>query len=328
MRTNRFGTSTGAITKMTNMSRPALAVLCVVFAAHAYAADLDGASPRTFGSAQDAAAALVEAAKTGDETALERILGAESREWISSGDPALDRLALEQFVAAYEQKHSLDQEGDDKAILVIGDDDFPFAFPIIETVGGWAFDPDQGQEELLDRRIGRNELNTIQTLLAIVDAQYEYGEADRDGDGLVEFAAKFGSSPGERDGLYWLAADDEPLSPLGPLVSEAAAKGYGEAELGGETPTYQGYLFKPLLRQGPDALGGAREYVVEGQPIGGFAALAYPATYGNSGIMTFMVNQDGVVYQSDFGPETAEKAEMIESFDPGEGWTKVDVSSE
>jgi len=328
MRTNFCGSLRGFISKKNNASRSALAAFCFVSVAHAYAADLDTASPHTFASAQDAAVALVEAAKTEDNSALVSILGGESREWISSGDPALDRIGLEQFVAAYEQKNSLDQEGDAKAILVIGDDDFPFAFPIIKTSDGWAFDPDQGKEELLDRRIGRNELNTIQTLLAIVDAQYEYGETDRDGDGLVEFAAKFESSAGERDGLYWPTADNEPLSPLGPLVSEAVAKGYGEEELGGETPTYQGYLFKPLLRQGPEAPGGARDYVIEGQPIGGFAALAYPAAYGNSGIMTFMVNQNGVVYQTDLGPETDEKAEMIESFDPGEGWTKVDVSSE
>jgi len=319
---------TSAIGKMIGLSRSAFAAFCFVCAANAYAADLDAGVPRTFASAQDAASALVEAARTDDVSDLVRILGAESREWISSGDAALDRLSLEQFVAAYEQKNSLDQEGEDKAILVIGDDDFPFAFPIVKTDDGWAFDPDQGKEELLDRRIGRNELNTIQVLLAIVDAQYEYGEADRDGDGFVEFAAKFGSSPGEHDGLYWPTADDEPLSPLGPLVSEAVAKGYGQEELGGETPTYQGYLFKPLLRQGPDAPGGARDYVVDGESIAGFAALAYPATYGNSGIMTFMVNQDGVVYQSDLGPETAEKAESIDSFNPGEGWTVVEPSSE
>jgi len=313
---------------MIGLSRSAFAAFCFVSVASAYAADADGAVPQTFASAQAAAAALVDAAKADDMSALVSILGAESREWISSGDPALDRLSLEQFVAAYEQKNSLDQEGEDKAILVIGDDDFPFAFPIVKTDNGWAFDPDQGKEELLDRRIGRNELNTIQVLLAIVDAQYEYGEADRDGDGFVEFAAKFGSSPGKHDGLYWPTADDEPLSPLGPLVSEAVAKGYGQQELGGDTPTYQGYLFKPLLRQGPEAPGGARDYVVDGESIAGFAALAYPATYGNSGIMTFMVNQDGVVYQSDLGPETAEKAEMIDSFNPGEGWTEVESPSE
>ncbi len=239
---------------------------------------------------------------------------------MSSGDAVADRAASEAFVAAYDQKHAIVPDGDARAKLTIGTDDWPFAFPLVKVDGRWRFDTAAGKDEMLARRIGRNELDVIDVMLAIVDAQREYASADRDRNGALEYARKFASSAGKQDGLYWPTKAGEPQSPLGPLVVRATGEGYAKQK--GPTP-YHGYHFRMLKGQGPGASGGALDYVVRGRMIGGFAAIAYPAKYGSSGVMTFIVNHDGVVYQKDLGPQTATRAAAITKFDPSEGWTAV-----
>ncbi len=289
-----------------------------------------GAAPAVYASPENAVSALVDAAWTKGMDGLVAVLGSGTEEWISSGDPVQDKQDLERFFAAFDRKNLLEKTGDGKMVLVVGDDGFPFPFPIVKTAAGWAFDPEQGKEELLNRRIGRNELNTIQVLLAMADAQFEYASADRNGDGILEYAAKLASSEGIRDGLYWPTEEGEPLSPLGPLVAEAVRQGYERQEqadraAGEVTQPYHGYHFKLLSGQGEAALGGAHDYTVAGRSIGGFAVLAFPARYGNSGIMSFMISHEGIVYDADLGPETLEEAGAIDTFDPYEGWKKVDL---
>lgn len=293
---------------------------------HAPPASAQGRAPKAFASPQKAVAALMAAAKKKDHTGILAVLGSETKQWITSGDPVQDRLGLERFIAAYDEKNGIEKDGDAKAVLVVGTDTFPFPFPVIKTSKGWAFDPEQGREELLNRRIGRNELNTIQVLLAVVDAQLDYAGVDRDGDGVLEYAAKLKSTKGKQDGLYWPTAAGDPPSPLGPLVAEAVREGYGKKKPGAESaekPAYHGYHFKLLTRQGADAPGGAQDYIAGGKMIGGFAVLAYPARYRNSGVMSFMVSHEGTVYDADLGPEFAEEAQAIDAFNPGRGWQKV-----
>jgi hypothetical protein len=276
------------------------------------------AAQRTFASAAQAAAALVAAAKANDEQAALAILGPDASRWLRSGDATADRAARAGFVAAYDEKHAIEQTGAGHAILTIGADDWPFAFPLVRHGSTWRFDTAAGRKELLARRIGANELAAINVMLAIVDAQRDYASADRESDGVREYARVFSSTPGRRDGLYWATAPGEAPSPLGELMQQAAAEGYG----GAGTP-YHGYYFRMLQGQGAHAAGGAQDYIVRGRMIGGFAVIAYPAQYRNSGVMTFVVNQDGVVYQKDLGPDTAKHAAGIARFDPGPDWSRV-----
>jgi len=281
-----------------------------------------GSVEKSFASPEEAAAALLSAVKANDRAAMLAVLG-NAGDWISSGDAAADRATAETFVGEYGQKHAIVPDGD-HATLTIGGEDFPFAFPLVQREGRWRFDSVAGREELLRRRIGRNELSTIQVLEAIVDAQREYASVDRDGDGVMTYAQKFASSAGKHDGLYWPVKADEPPSPLGELVVKAASEGYGKQK---SPSPYHGYNFRMLKGQGKHAESGAFDYVVRGRGIGGFAVLAYPAKYGNSGIMSFMVNQDGKVYQADLGPQTKQKAEKMTRFDPASPWAAVDTQT-
>lgn len=277
---------------------------------------------RTFATPDQAVEALVQALQAQDRAALLAVLG-PAREWIFSGDRVADRSTAEQFVAAYRAKHRIAQEGE-RAMLLLGADEYPFAFPLARNGALWRFDTDAGKEELLARRIGRNELSAIEVLRAIVDAQLEYASADRNGNGVLEYARKFASTPGTRDGLYWKAKEGEPQSPLGPLVAHAASQGYAKAkEKEGPTP-YHGYLFRMLDGQGKAGAADAIDYVVRGRAIGGFAVVAYPVKYGNTGIMTFVVSHDGVVHQADLGPKTAATAGAMKRMELGSGWTKVE----
>ncbi|HEY2863370.1 MAG TPA: DUF2950 domain-containing protein [Casimicrobiaceae bacterium] len=273
---------------------------------------------RTFASADEAASALAKAVNAHDRPTVLAILGPGADKWIGSGDPVADRAAAEHFAAAYEQKHAIAPEGDSRATLTIGADDWPFAFPIVKAGNAWHFDTEAGKTEMLARRIGGNELAAINVLLAITDAQHDYASQDHNRDGVREYARKFASTSGKHDGLYWPTKAGEPPSPLGPLVTRATSEGYSK---GGSA--YHGYYFRPLIGQTSNAKGGAQDYVVKGHMIGGFGAIAYPAIYGSSGVMTLMVNQDGVVYQKDLGPDTAAKASAIKRFDPGPGWAAV-----
>ena len=279
----------------------------------------DEAFKRSYATPEDAANALLQAVKAHDRTKILGVLGG-ANDWISSGDPVADRAAGDRFVAAYEAKHAIVGSGD-KATLVVGNDDYPFAFPIVKRGDRWRFDTDAGKEELLARRIGENELDAIKVLQAIVDAQMEYASKDRNGDGVLDYAQKFASSPGKRDGLYWPTKAGEDPSPLGALVVQASGEGYKKKE-GGPTP-YHGYYYRLLKAQGKNAAGGAFDYVVHGRAIAGFAVIAYPAKYGSSGIMTFIVNQDGKIYQSDLGRDTQSRASAMRRYDPGDGWSPV-----
>jgi hypothetical protein len=278
-----------------------------------------GPAQKTFATPEDAASALVQAVKARDRTAMLAVLG-NANEWMSSGDTVADRATADRFIAAYDAKHAIVQDGG-KATLTLGDDAFPFAFPLVKSGDRWHFDAAAGKNELLARRIGANELDTIKVLQAIVDAERDYASVDRNGGGVLDYAQKFASSPGKHDGLYWPTKAGEPPSPLGVLVAQASAQGYKKSDKG-PTP-YHGYYYRMLRAQGKNAQSGAFDYVVHGRGIAGFAAVAYPAKYGNSGIMTFIVNQDGKVHQADLGPDTAAKAARMPRFDPGSGWTEV-----
>ena len=275
-----------------------------------------------FATPDAAVDALVAAAKAGDTKALVGVLGPDGKAIASSGDPVADTNIREKFVAAYEAKHAIEREGDGTQTLIIGDDNFPFPIPLVNKAGKWQFDTAAGLDEILRRRIGRNELAAIQVSLAYVQAQNEYASLDPGGLGPHVYAQRIVSRPGKKDGLYWPTAEGETPSPLGELAAKASAEGY---KAGAAPIPYHGYYYRILTRQGPDAPGGAYDYLVNGKMIGGFALLAYPAEYGNSGIMTFIVNQDGTVYQRDLGPSTAELAPKIDSFSPDATWTKTEA---
>jgi hypothetical protein len=275
-----------------------------------------------FGSAEDAVAALVGAAKAGDAKAILAVLGPNGQAIVSSGDPVADGNTREKFVAAYDARHSLELEGNGTQTLIIGDDNWPFPIPLVNKAGKWQFDTKQGLDEILSRRIGRNELATIQVAQAYVQAQNEYAALDPAGLGRGVYAQRIVSHPGKKDGLYWPTPDGEQQSPLGDLAAQASAEGYKA----GEKPIpFHGYYYRILTRQGADAPGGAYDYLVKGKLKGGFALIAVPAEYGNSGIMTFMVNQDGTVFQKDLGERTEKIARKIETFDPDAEWKKVDA---
>lgn len=316
--------ATLALVRAKTMFRLVLALasglLFAVVTGGAQAAASSAPPQRTFSSPDAAADALVQAVKVNDRAAVLAVLG-DAGDWISSGDATADRATAARFVAAYEAKHAIVRNGG-TATLVLGDDGFPFAFPLVGRGERWRFDAAAGKHELLARRIGENELAAIEVLRAIVDAELEYASLDRNGDGVLAYAQRLASSPGKRDGLYWPVAAGERPSPLGELVARAAAEGYGNAGGARRTP-YHGYYYRMLKGQGSSARAGAFDYVVHGRGIAGFAVVAYPARYDNSGVMTFVVNQDGVVYQSDLGPDTAQKAGHMQRFDPGKGWAAV-----
>lgn len=276
-----------------------------------------------FSTPEDAVTALINAARAADLAGLTRVLGPDSREILSSGDPVADASGRKRVLEAYDTKHQVVMEGADKAALVIGDEDWPFPIPLVRTANGWQFDAAAGRDEILFRRIGRNELSTIQTCLAYVDAQNEYAEKGISGNGV--YAQRFVSRPGKKDGLYWPTQPGEDDSPLGELAAAAAAEGYRAGE---QRIPYHGYYYKILTRQGPNAPGGALDYVVRGNMIGGFALVAYPAEYRNSGVMTFLVNHQGRVYEKDLGPDTARIAQNMTAFNPDSTWQQVAESEQ
>ena len=278
---------------------------------------------RKFDSAEDAATALAEAVRKESAKDVLDVVGTKAKTWLLTSDEVADRVEWRLFLTAYDKKHSVDSAGDGRALLSVGEDAWQFPAPIVRNKAGkWTFDADAGREEILTRRVGRNELDTIQSLLAIVDAQREYAAADADGNGLKDYAMRFASTTGKKDGLYWETAEGEKPSPLGPLVAKAVLEGYGEKVKTGKVEPYQGYLYRMLTSQGASASGGAFDYVVNGHLFGGFAVLAYPADYGNTGVKTFIVNHDGVVYEKDLGASTVELARRIRRFDPDKSWTK------
>jgi hypothetical protein len=297
-------------------SRPRLvwltsAMLALVMASVAVA-------QQSFETPEAAVNALVSAAKAGDRKSVLTVLGQDAADLVSSGDEIADASDRDRVIESYDAKHQLVMEGADKAVLVIGKEDWPFPIPLLRKDGTWRFDTTAGREEILFRRIGRNELSAIQTCLAYVDAQHEYAEQGVSGIGV--YAQRIVSRPDKKDGLYWPAQSAADESPLGELAASAAAEGY---RAGQQRTPYHGYYYKVLTQQGPNAPGGALDYVVRGNMIGGFALVAYPAQYGNSGVMTFLVNHQGVIYQKDLGPRTSAIADAMTAFNPDGSWERV-----
>jgi hypothetical protein len=278
------------------------------------------AAQELFKTPEEAASALVGAAKSDDDKAILAVLGPDGKAIVASGDPVADSNAREKFIAAYDAKHALELEGDGTQTLILGDDNWPFPIPLVNKAGEWQFDTKSGADEILRRRVGRNELSTIQVAEAYVQAQNEYAALDPAGLGRGVYARRFLSKPGKKDGLYWPTKAGETESPLGDIAAKASTEGY---KFGGKPIPYHGYYYRILTRQGAGAPGGAYDYLVGNKLRGGFALIAYPSEYGNSGIMTFMVNHDGTVFEKDLGPETGRLAPKIEAFLPDSTWSKA-----
>ena len=308
--------------------RPALRALAFAVVAGAgvllagVAVAAEPAAPTNFTSPEEAMKGLVAALRAGNTKAVETILGPGSGKLLSSGDATADKNARDQFLAAYDEASKTDKDENGNVIFEVGQNEWPFPIPVVVAGGRWHFDTKAGAREIINRRIGANELNTINVCLAYVDAQREYADVDRNHDGFLEYAQQFMSAPGMRDGLYWPTTAGEEDSPMGPLMVTAQAKGYRFSE--GKPAPYYGYYYRILKAQGPHAGGGAMDYVIRGHMIGGFALVAYPASYGSSGVMTFIVNYAGDVYEKNLGPKTTELAEEMTLYDPDESWKKVE----
>jgi hypothetical protein len=299
-------------------------LLASAFVAALCACVSPASAQQRFDTPEAAVEALVAAAKANDRKTVLTILGPNAQEIVSSGDPVEDANTKKQFLDAYDAKHRVVTESGKPATLLIGTEDWPFPIPVVQKDGGWRFDAAAGREELLARRIGRNELAAIQASLAYFDAQNEYADQNKDSMGLPVYAQRIISSPAKKDGLYWPTAAGEPESPLGPAVAAATRQGYRAGQ--GPIP-FHGYYYKILTRQGPAAPGGAVDYVVRGNMIGGFALLAYPAEYGNSGIASFVINNNGVVYEKDLGSSTAKIAGSMNAFNPDQTWKKAGTAA-
>lgn len=273
-----------------------------------------------FATPEAGVAALIQALRSDDRKALARLFGPGSERVVDSGDAEADREARQKFVAAYDAAHEVQRDGQTKAVLSVGTDDWPMPIPLVKRGGGWSFDAKAGANELVARRIGHNELDAIQVCRAFIDMQQDYAALDRDGDGLLEYSDRLLSSPGKHDGLYWPTAPGEPASPAGPRLAEASP---GKLAARTEATPFHGYYFRVLSSQGAHAPGGARDWRVGGQLIGGVALLAWPAAYLSSGVKTFMCGMSGIVFERDFGEQTAAKVARITAYDPGPGWMPV-----
>lgn len=285
---------------------------------------LDTSNSRRFASPAEAADSLAAAVRSGVPDHIKDVLGPDAEELVRSGDPVQDDNHEARFTTLYDERHELIPVGDDgnTVALCIGKSQWPFAIPLVKdsTTGMWRFDTARGKDEIINRRIGDNELSAIQVCLAIVDAEYDYVARPIHGTGWPQYADRFISDEGKTNGLFWRTGPNDSPSPLGPLVGAAAEEGYTP----GTHLPYHGYFYRILTAQGPHADGGAYDYMMDGKLVAGFAIIARPAYYGVSGVMTFIVNHDGVVYQRNLGPETDTIAKAIKTFDPDSGWQKVE----
>ncbi len=281
---------------------------------------------RSFTSAEQAVGAFIAALRNDQEADLRAILGPDANRVLHSGDRYADRELHKRFLALYDEKHTIDQKNPERAELDVGPDDWPLPIPLVQNNGRWTFDTKAGAQTIIDRRIGRNELTAIRTLLASVDAQRDYFERVKQTTGSGEFATRMLSAPGRRDGLYWPVSEGEPESPLGPEVDAAQDAGYPGPLVSGLP--YGGYYFRILKAQGPNAEGGAKTYMQSNRMVGGFALIAWPAAFDSSGIMTFIVGPDGDVYQKDLGPETASIAAKMTTYDPDITWSRITMTNE
>ena len=301
--------------------RGLLAVLLMLGFAAGAAGQKPPAQPaklQAFPSADAAANALTDAVRKNDRTAVAAMWGAEWRDFVPGTDNDVQR-RRNAYLAAWDESHKLVMSGDAKAMIEVGKNGWTLPIPLVKDGSDWRFDVAAGLKDMVFRRIGHDETSVIQTLLAIVDAEADYAAMDPMNTGAPSYARRLLSSPGKKDGLYWETKPGQPESPLGPAVAKAQAD--GQAPDG-----HYGYYFRLLYSQGAAATGGARNYIVNGRMLGGFGVIAWPVRYGDTGVMTFMVNQDGVVYQQDLGPQTAQKAGAISSFDPSKGWAKADMT--
>jgi hypothetical protein len=280
------------------------------------------AGQKTFSSAAEATKALVMAMQNNDERAMLDILGPDAKQIVSSGDDIEDAENRANFVKRYEQMHRLMKEPDGTTTLYIGAENWPAPIPLVNKAGAWYFDTDAGKKEILYRRVGRNEMSTIRVCQELVAAQKEYYASQHS-----EYAQQIFSDEGQHNGLYWKAAESETQSPIGPLVASAVAEGYHKGQAGPPTP-YRGYLYHILTRQGADASGGAKNYIVDGKMTEGFGFVAYPAEYRSSGVMTFIVGADGVVYQKDLGKKTQTIGRAMKEYNPDSSWQKVEGQPE
>jgi len=274
---------------------------------------------RRFATPEEAGSALIEALDSDNNRAIFAVLGRGSGAVFRSGDPVQDEATRTAIAADYRVRVRYEMDGNARATMLLGDKDYPFPYPLVKSPAGWQFDAKGGAEEIVNRRVGANELGAINVCLAYVDAQREYVLRDRNDNGLLEYAQRLESTPGTQDGLYWETKQGEPPSPLGPLVARARQEGYVK----GASAPYHGYLYKILTAQGRNAPGGAYGYIVDGKMIGGFALVAYPARWGASGVMTFVCNHDGIVYEKNLGRETAKIAVDMTTYDPDASWRKA-----
>lgn len=301
---------------MVRIIRRCLAIILMLVLPPAPAA----ADQQTFATPEAAVDALVKALEANDETALVAMFGAEHKTLVITGDRPADNAMRAQAAMELKAFRALEEQGADRRVLLMGIQAWPMPIPLVRRAAAWRFATEEGVDELLNRRIGGNERNAIHSLRAYLDAQRQYASRDRDGDGVLQYARRLASTPGKRDGLYWPAgADDDDVSPFGPLIAASAAYVAGRKD----GDPFRGYHFRILTRQGKSAPGGAYSYVINGRMIGGFAMIAYPSDYGANGVMTFIVNHNGRIYEADLGKDTGAVAAKIESFNPGPGWKEI-----
>ena len=276
---------------------------------------------KAFATPQDAVSALDQAVNTTNRAAFRELLGPDSEELVNP-DSVQGAQEMAAFASAFNASNRLVRESEAKMVLEVGMNAWPFPIPLVKVASGWQFDAAAGIEELLNRRIGRNELEALRSMRACVEAQREYASRDRDGDEVLEYAQRIASSPGQMDGLYWPPELNGEISPLGPLIADAQGEGYfkGARERDAGPQPFHGYLFKLLTRQGKHAPGGKYDYIINDNMIGGFALVAWPASYGDSGVMTFIVNQQGRVYQQDLGESTTKRVQKMRAYDPDPLW--------
>ena len=282
------------------------------------------AGQKTFSSPDEASRALIRAVQSGNEEELLEIFGTDGKEIISSGDQVEDQKSRDTFAEKYQRMNRVVAEPDGTVRLYVGAENWPMPIPLVNRKNAWYFDTSAGKEEILFRRIGRNEIATIRVLQELVAAQKEYYSKTHDDDSVKQYAQKFVSDEGKHNGLYWNASNREPESPIGSLVAYASSEGYAKKTNSPSSSPFQGYYFRVLMRQGQHASGGAKHYRVHGKMTRGFAFLAYPAEYANSGVMSFIVDQDGVLYQKDLGPKTTELANALREYDPDNTWARVE----
>jgi type II secretory pathway pseudopilin PulG len=303
-----------------HMRLAVLGLLIVVAAASARSATAEQTQKR-FATAEEAVQGVIKAAKTNNQAELLVIFGTDAEDLFSSGDKVADKRSRQVILVAIKEKWKLASQGRNTKTLIIGNEEWPYPIPLVKDKGGWRFDTAAGREEILYRRVGRNELSTIQACRVYLKAQKEYAAQSHDGNPAGLYAQKLSSEPGKQDGLYWKVNPGEGFSPLGEFAAQASAEGYTRSDKG-PTP-FHGYLFLPLTAQGPAAPGGAKSYISNGEMKSGFALIAYPAEYRNSGVMTFMMNQDGVIFEKDLGEKTAQVASQITEYNPDKSWRKI-----